>query len=83
MKKYLNKMNSFFEKYIFLIFVIIFLIMSYSYKYHKNSFYRPQSVHTWRQTDCASQAYNYFKHDKNFFKPEISLQCSDDFKTGY
>lgn len=57
--------------------------MSFAYKYHQNSFFRPQSVHTWRQTDCASQAYNYFKHDNNFFKPEISLQCSDDFTTGY
>lgn len=83
MKNGLLLLTKFIEKYIIVVFVVIFLAMSLAYEYHKYSFYRPQSIHAWRQTDCASQAYNYYKYDKNFFKPEIFLQCSDNFTTGY
>lgn len=39
------------------------------------------SIHTWRQTDCASIALNYYQFDMNFFHPEV--HCILDGAHGY
>lgn len=44
---------------------------------------KPQSIHRWRQSDCASMALNYYQNDMNFLKPEIHQQLSDDYTSGY
>ncbi len=41
---------------------------------------RPQGVHQWRQTDCASQARNYDKHDLPLLQPQMHSQLG---KEGY
>lgn len=69
--------------FIYSLFFIILLIMSYRFNYHKIIKYRPQAIHSWRQTDCASQALNYANRDINFFKPQLHCQLSDDYTTGY
>lgn len=43
----------------------------------------PQSVHVWRQTDCASQALNYAQRDARFFKPQIHGLVSENYTSGY
>jgi hypothetical protein len=60
------------------IFVFLFLGMSLLYEYQKVIFFRPQSVHFWRQSDCASQALNYYQNGMHFGKPEIHNQVSDE-----
>ena len=44
--------------------------------------YCPQSVHQWRQADCASMALNYYQSDMNFFKPEMHAIISKDGTNG-
>ncbi|MCB0568311.1 MAG: glycosyltransferase family 39 protein [Phaeodactylibacter sp.] len=34
-------------------------------------FYRPQSVHQWRQADCTSQSLNYYQNDISFWTPQM------------
>jgi hypothetical protein len=65
------------------IFVLMILIMSLVYEYQKVLFFRPQSIHFWRQTDCASQALNYYQNGMNLFKPEIHNQIADNYTSGY
>lgn len=58
-------------------------LLFYVYNYHLYITEPPQSVHAWRQTDCATQALNYAEHDANFFKPQIHCQVSEKFRSGY
>lgn len=69
--------------FIYSLFFIVLIIMSYRFNYHKIINYRPQAIHSWRQTDCASQALNYANRDINFFKPQLHCQLSDNYTTGY
>jgi hypothetical protein len=39
---------------------------------------RPQSVHKWRQSDCASIALNYYQGGMHFFHPETHNLTSDN-----
>jgi len=66
-----------------LLFVILFLAISWYYDYHKILTYKPQSIHKWRQSDCASITLNYFQHGMNFFQPEVHNLASDNRTTGY
>ena len=59
------------------------LVLSVYYQYHKTLFYHPQSVHAWRQSDCASLSLNYYKHGMKFFQPQIHLLASDSGTSGY
>lgn len=65
------------------LFIIIVLIVAYYYNYGDILQKRPQSVHHWRQTDCASIALNYYKHGMHFFQPEVMFQISDGGTSGY
>lgn len=45
-------------------------------------FFRPQSIHAWRQTDCLSITQNYYQRNYSFWEPEIYNQMSDSDLTG-
>jgi len=49
--------------------------------YNKTMFYRPISIHQWRQTDCLSMTKNYYEEGMNFFQPKIHWQGVKDGKT--
>ncbi len=66
-----------------ILFFTILFILSIYYQYHKTLFYPPQSVHAWRQADCASLSQNYYKNGMKFFHPQIHLLASDDGTSGY
>lgn len=34
-------------------------------------FFRPQSVHQWRQADCTSQSLNYYQNEVSFWTPQM------------
>ena len=65
------------------IFISLLILIAYYYGYWDILQKRPQSIHRWRQTDCASIALNYYQHGMNFFKPEVLFQISDGGKSGY
>ena len=43
-------------------------------------FYRPQSVHQWRQADCTSQSLNYYQNKVSFWTPQLHTRQG---KNGY
>lgn len=63
----------------FLIVLLIFITYNYIEIFNK----RPQSIHHWRQTDCASIALNYYQNGMNFLEPEVHHQSSDNLTSGY
>ncbi len=64
-------------------FVFLLLLFSVLYEYPSILLKRPQSVHHWRQSDCASLALNYYQTGMHFFKPQTHNLTSDDNTTGY
>ena len=66
-----------------ILFILVILILSGYYQYHKTLFYPPQSVHAWRQADCASLTLNYYKYGMKFFNPRIHLLMADNGTSGY
>lgn len=65
------------------LFVLSIAGLALYYSYHEIVFYPPQSIHAWRQTDCASITLNYYQHGMRFFKPEIHNLITDGGKAGY
>lgn len=63
-------------------FIILFLLMAFSYNLHETMFYRPQSTHVWRQTDCLSMTQHYYQYGNKLWEPEIHNQFSDGDLTG-
>lgn len=49
--------------------------------YNKTFFFRPISIHQWRQTDCLSITKNYYEEGMHFFQPKIHWQGVKDGKT--
>lgn len=70
------------NKYTSLLFVILLLTVSSFYKYEEIVFKKPQSIHKWRQSDCASIALNYYQNGMHFFHPETNNLTSDGGNTG-
>ncbi len=66
----------------FLFFLALFVAMSFYYRLDRTMFYRPQSLHAWRQTDCLSITQNYYQRNNSFWEPEIYNQLSDDGHSG-
>jgi hypothetical protein len=64
------------------LFVILLIIISFFYKYQEIVFKKPQSIHKWRQSDCASIALNYYQDGMHFFHPETNNLTSDGGTTG-
>lgn len=53
------------------------------YQYPSILLKRPQSVHHWRQADCASITLNYYQNGMHFFQPQTHNLTSDQNTTGY
>ena len=51
----------------FFFFLFLFAVI---YTYPSVFLKRPQSVHHWRQSDCASLALNYYQDGMRFFQPQ-------------
>lgn len=68
---------------IHLILVFVLTAISLFYNYHEYIFERPQSIHAWRQADCASIALNYHQKGMHFWQPEVHNHTSDQGTTGY
>jgi len=64
------------------IFWVFILFMILYYNYVEIAFYRPQSIHIWRQTDCLSQPLMYYQYDNSFLRPEMHGQTADNRRTG-
>ena len=56
--------------WLLLLIIALFFLNFYS----KTLFFRPGSVHQWRQADCLSIAKNYYEQGMHFFHPEIHFQ---------
>jgi hypothetical protein len=64
------------------VYLVLLAVVSYLYAYHEIAFKRPQSVHKWRQSDCASIALNYYQSGMKFFQPETHNLTSDGGTSG-
>jgi hypothetical protein len=64
-------------------FIFWLLLFSVVYDYPSILLKRPQSVHHWRQSDCASLALNYYQTGMHFFQPQTHNLTSDNNTTGY
>jgi len=64
------------------VFVFLLILISWFYNYHEILFKKPQSIHNWRQSDCASITLNYFQNGMKFFQPEVHGQISRGFTSG-
>ncbi len=65
-----------------LIFAFVLISISILYNYHNLIFESPQSVHAWRQADCASTALNYHTGSLGFFHPETHNLTSNGGTSG-
>jgi hypothetical protein len=65
-----------------ILFVVVLLVVSVFYNYHEIALKRPQSVHKWRQADCASIALNYYQGGMSFFKSETHNLTADSGTSG-
>jgi len=65
-----------------ILFILLLLAISFYYNYHEIIFKRPQSVHKWRQSDCASIALNYYQEGMNFFNPQTHNLTSEGGTSG-
>lgn len=77
------KKSTYLKNFYHILFLVVLVVVSFYYNYHEYLFYRPQSIHAWRQADCASLALNYYQGEMNFFHPEVHNLTSDNGTTGY
>lgn len=80
MSVFLDKFN--FKKANIWFFILAFLGISFFYDVHEIMFFRPQSIHIWRQTDCLSITQNYYQRDTPFLEPEIYNFISNNNTSG-
>jgi hypothetical protein len=62
---------------VFLFFAVI-LTLSWAYRYGDYVFREPFSIHTWRQSDCASMTQNYYAENLPFLEPKIHAQIAQE-----
>jgi hypothetical protein len=71
MKRFLsNKAN--------LIFIVLIAIVFIANQSYITAFFRPSSVHVWRQCDGASYALNYYQNGATFLKPQVMHRLAKD-----
>ena len=66
-------------RYNLLLGVVIALLFLLNF-YSETLFYRPSSVHQWRQADCLSITKNYYEEGLHFFEPRVHTQMVPDGK---
>lgn len=59
------------------VFIVVLFFLNF---YTKTLFYRPGSIHQWRQADCLSITKNYYEEGMHFFQPKIHYQGPVDGK---
>ncbi len=64
----------------FFFFLFLFAVI---YTYPSVFLKRPQSVHHWRQSDCASLALNYYQDGMRFFQPQTHNLTSGGATSSY
>jgi len=64
------------------VFITVFAVIFAVYEYQNVLVKRPEGIHRWRQSDCASIALNYYQNGMKFFEPEIHNIASHDKKSG-
>ena len=62
----------------YIIFTVFFVILSFLFDYHHTTFYKPQSTHAWRQSDCASFALNYYQYNRSINHPRLHNRTQAD-----
>ena len=62
-------------------FLAVFIILFFYYDFHLVISEKPNGPHIWRQSDCASMAWNYYKNTANLFEPQIHNQIFGNGKT--
>ncbi len=55
----------------YLIFAALLMLVSLYFDYHNILPQHPRSTHSWRQSDGAALAANFYRDDLKFFKPRI------------
>lgn len=60
------------------IFLGYLLILLFSANAHESLFYRPRSVHQWRQADSASQSLNFHQNEVSFWTPQLHNQAGQN-----
>ncbi len=60
--------------------VLVLILLFFVYDYNEIIFLQPQSVHLWRQSDCASQIWNFYDKTANLFTPQIHNQIMGNGK---
>ena len=68
------------NKYKNLIFILLFILVSFLYKLQVSIKYAPSSIHQWRQADALSITKNYFEEGMHFFEAKIHFQGSIEGK---
>ena len=66
-----NIMNVFLNKYKYLLFFALLILLYIILDYQSILFYRPQGIHFLRQTDGLSFVANYFNNGSNLFEPQV------------
>lgn len=66
-------MNNFFSnsKIQTALFIVLFLMACLFFEYPTFIEFQPQSMHNWRQADCASFARIYYENGMDFFEPRV------------
>ena len=64
------------------LYILLLILISWYYHYPQILLKKPQSVHNWRQSDCASITLNYYQNGMKFFQPEVHGLISDRSASG-
>jgi hypothetical protein len=66
-----------------MLFLLLVIGLALLFEYNHILFMPPQSVHDWRQADCASFAMTYYQHGMHFFEPKVyNMLLSDGNAVG-
>lgn len=68
MPSFLQRHSKVISYFFFWVYIIVLLLTTNT---QETLFYRPQSVHVWRQSDCAAQSLNYHQNDLSFWMPQV------------
>ena len=70
------------KRFTTILFIGALALIAVFYNYQDIVFKRPQSVHKWRQSDCASIALNYYQDGMNLRHSETHNLTSDGGTSG-
>lgn len=71
------------DRFAGLIFFLLLILVAWFYQYPAIIDQKPQSFHSYRQSDCLSLTLNYYQDNLPFYKPAIHNQFADGGKAGY